>query len=296
VRATEPVEGLLPVDKPAGPTSHDLVAHVRRSLRSGRAGHAGTLDPFATGLLLVLLGRATRLAEYVSALDKTYVATLRFGATSTTGDPEGEITAVAGTAAPSEAEVRDVLGSFLGEREQVPPAYSAVRVGGERAYRMARGGVAFSLRPRLVRIERLEILEYAHPLLRLRAVTGPGVYVRSLARDLGEALGSGAYLTALRRERIGPFDVEQAIRGAESGAEIAARILPAEAAVEHLPALRLGEGIARALAQGRRLPGVGGVGAGLIRLLAPGGFLGVGAVEAGDLRGIKILYPERASA
>jgi tRNA pseudouridine55 synthase len=292
---------LLLVDKPAGPTSHDLVARVRRALRSRRAGHAGTLDPFATGLLVLLLGRATRLAEYVSALEKTYVATLCLGAASTTGDPEGEIVAVAAAYAPSEPRVGQVLQGFLGEREQVPPPYSAVRVGGERAYRMARGGVAFSLLPRRVRIARLEILEYAYPLLRLRAVTGPGVYVRSLARDVGEALGSAAYLTELRREAIGPFDVERAVRpSAESSEELADAILPPEAAVAHLPCVTLEEGAARALAQGRRLPAAeGGAGVnadGRVRLLAPAGFLGVGSIESGELRGVKILYPERALA
>ncbi len=296
---TEAAEGLLLVDKPAGPTSHDLVARVRRALGVRRAGHAGTLDPFATGLLLLLLGRVTRLAEYVSALDKTYTATLRLGASSTTGDPEGEIAELPGAPAPAEGDVRSVLERFLGEREQVPPAHSAVRVGGERAYRLARGGVAFTITPRRVRIAHLEMLDYAYPRLRLRVVTGPGFYVRSLARDVGEALRSAAYLTELRREGIGCFDVARAVEpAAVNGAGLAGRLLPPEAAVAHLPSVALDEVAARALAQGLRLPvaalpAASGV-TGPVRLLAPAGFLGVGVIEREELRGAKILYPERA--
>jgi tRNA pseudouridine55 synthase len=293
-----PTEGLLLVDKPAGPTSHDVVVSVRRALGVRRAGHAGTLDPFATGLLLILVGRASRLAEYLAGFDKTYVASLRLGASSSTGDRDGEISELSPPArAPSEADVRRALAGFLGERDQVPPEFSAVHVGGERAYRMARGGVAFTLEPRRVRLERLEVLEYAHPLLHLRAVTGPGFYVRSLARDLGEALGSAAYLTALRRERIGPFDVERAVAVA-TGADLSAHVLATEAAVSHLPRVRLEATAARALAQGRRVPASGVPGPresrGPVTLVGPAGFLGVGELDELGLRPVKILHPERA--
>ncbi|HEY7460502.1 MAG TPA: tRNA pseudouridine(55) synthase TruB [Gemmatimonadota bacterium] len=293
-----PTEGLLLVDKPAGPTSHDVVAGVRRALGARRAGHAGTLDPFATGLLLILVGRATRLAEYLAGLDKTYVATLRLGASSTTGDRDGEISEPSPLATPpSEADVRRALAGFLGERDQVPPEFSAVHVGGERAYRMARGGVAFTLEPRRVRLERLEVLEYAYPRLHLRVVTGPGFYVRSLARDLGEALGSAAYLTALRRETIGPFDVERAVAVA-TGAELSAHLLAAEAAVSHLPWLGLDAAAAGDLARGRRVPASGlpvaGESRGLVALAGPAGFLGVGELDELGLRPVKILHPERA--
>lgn len=295
----ETAEGLLLADKPAGPTSHDVVSRIRGILGVRRAGHAGTLDPFARGLLLVLLGRATRLAEYLSALDKTYLATLHLGASSSTGDPEGEIAEVVPPPPPpSEADLQGVLEGFSGEHEQVPPAHSAVHVAGERAYRMARGGVAFTLSPRRVRIARLEILDYAYPLLRLRLVTSSGFYVRSFARDVGEALGSAAYVAELRREAIGTFHLARAVVPRRSTREeLAAQVLAPEAAVAHLPSVSLDEIEGRALAQGRRLPlpavctnaGLDGA----VRLEVPGGFLGVGAVEGEGLRGLKILYPER---
>jgi tRNA pseudouridine55 synthase len=300
IRADAP-EGLLLVDKPAGPTSHDVVVWVRRALRSTRVGHAGTLDPFATGLLLLLMGRATRLAEYVSALDKTYVATLRLGAASTTGDPEGEIRAlVPAPEPPSEDVLRATLGAFLGEQDQVPPIYSAKRVAGERAYRMARRSAPVALAPTRVRIERIELLVYAYPLLRLRVTTGPGTYVRSLARDLGEALASAAYLTALRREEIGPFSVDQAVEPAgPAGEELVGRLQPVEAAVTHLPALAVDGPAALALSRGKRVQAWGARGPAAreetVRLLCPGGFLGIGALGPEGLRGVKILYPERAA-
>ncbi|MBA2565439.1 MAG: tRNA pseudouridine(55) synthase TruB, partial [Gemmatimonadetes bacterium] len=242
------LEGVLLADKPAGPTSHDVVARVRRAFGGARVGHAGTLDPFATGLLVLLLGRATRLAEYVSALDKTYVATLRLGASSTTGDPEGEIREIAGDV-PDEAHVRAALAGFLGEQAQVPPIFSAKRVGGERARRLARRRAPVALAPSRVRIERIDLVAYASPRLTLRVTTGPGVYIRSLARDLGESLGSAGYVTALRREAIGGFRVEDALQasdledpagGASAVEELAARLLPPAAAVAHLPTVTLG--------------------------------------------------------
>jgi tRNA pseudouridine55 synthase len=299
VSRIETAEGLLLADKPAGPTSHDVVSRIRGILGVRRAGHAGTLDPFARGLLLVLLGRATRLAEDLSALDKTYLATLHLGASSSTGDPEGEIAEVVPPPPPpSEADLQGVLEGFSGEHEQVPPAHSAVHVAGERAYRMARGGVAFTLSPRRVRIARLEILDDAYPLLRLRLVTSSGFYVRSFARDVGEALGSAAYVAELRREAIGTFHLARAVVPRRSTREeLAAQVLAPEAAVAHLPSVSLDEIEGRALAQGRRLPlpavctnaGLDGA----VRLEVPGGFLGVGAVEGEGLRGLKILYPER---
>lgn len=295
-------QGLLLADKPAGPTSHDVVRAARRALRGARSGHAGTLDPFATGLLLLLVGRATRLAEYASDLDKTYAATLRLGAASTTGDPEGEISELSPSPPPPpRAALEAALAGLEGERDQVPPLFSAKRVAGQRAYRMARRSAVFVLAPRRVRIERVELLSYEYPRVSLRVTTGPGAYVRSLARDLGEALGSAAYLTALRRESIGPFSVTEAVdvRG-RTGDELAARLLPPERAVAHLPVVHLDAGAARALVQGRPAPldelPRHGAPSERFRLVAPGGFLGVGMLEPSGVRAVKVLYPERADS
>jgi tRNA pseudouridine55 synthase len=167
---------------------------------------------------------------------------------------------------------------------------------GERAYHMARRGATFTLAPRRVRVHAIEVLAYAYPLLRLRVVTGPGVYVRSLARDLGEALGSAAYLRELQRESIGPFSVQDAVDvTAVPPSDVVARLLPAECAVAHLPALEVDAEAAEALVQGRRVPGPATalVVAGPLRMIGPGGFLGVGVSVRGELRSLKVLHPER---
>ncbi len=219
------MDGLILVDKPAGVTSHDVVARVRREVvgreRSGkgvgrvRVGHAGTLDPFATGLLVVLLGRATRVQAHVMALAKRYEATARFGWTSTTGDPEGELTET-GRLPPEPLELP------TGTLRQRPPAYSAVHVDGRRAYALARSGVAVELPEREVRVHRFERLAADRFLIECSA----GTYVRSLVADLGDA-----YCTALRRTAIGPFDVAEATRDPSAAHlvgldEALARVLP----------------------------------------------------------------------
>jgi tRNA pseudouridine55 synthase len=280
------------------------VAAVRRAWRGVRIGHAGTLDPFATGLLLLLVGRATRLAEYASALEKTYLATIRLGAVSTTDDPEGSVTETPGFAPPPPAALDEALARFRGEQDQVPPAFSAKHVGGERAYRLARRGAAVALAPRRVRIARLERLAWEPPLLTVRAVTGPGVYVRSLARDLGETLGTGGYLAALRREAVGPFRVEDAVRPGEPPDVLAAALRPAETAVAHLPAARVDASGAAALLRGAAVPrgavrlepaaepaaGVDPRADGsAVRLLGPDGFLGVGRLTRESVSPARLL-------
>jgi tRNA pseudouridine55 synthase len=294
------------VDKPAGPTSHDVVAAVRRVWRGARVGHAGTLDPFATGLLLLLLGRATRLAEYASALDKTYLATVRLGAVSTTDDPEGVLTDSPGFEPPSAGAIDLALARFVGEVEQVPPAFSAKHVAGERAYRLARRGAAVTLAPRRVRIDRIERLAWEPPLLTFRAVTGPGVYVRSLARDLGEALGTGGYLAALRREAVGGFRVETAAPAGGGEEALAAALLPPESAVAHLPPARVDAEGAASLLRGAAIPRRAAVvenagasiragradaarGGRAVRILGPDGLLGVGRLSADSLSPARLL-------
>ena len=203
-------EGGLVIDNPAGMTSHDVVASVRRALGQPRVGHTGTLDPMATGVLPLLLGRATRLAQYVSAADKGYLATIRFGQATTTGDAEG---APLGPACPVtlEPEVLESLVSrFRGPQMQVPPAVSAKQVRGTRAYVLARSMPDLQLAPVPVEVHDLELVAVAGSEAQLRLAVSAGYYVRSLARDLGVALGTGAHLAALRRERSGWFTLDQA--------------------------------------------------------------------------------------
>ncbi|MHC4981728.1 MAG: tRNA pseudouridine(55) synthase TruB [Planctomycetota bacterium] len=204
--------GLLNIHKPPGPTSHDIVAQVRRLLgKKTKVGHAGTLDPFAEGVLVVCVGAATRLADYVQAYPKQYTAEVMLGATSSTDDVEGEITETPNAKAAGEENVREALQGFVGEVEQTPPAHSAVHLGGERAYKLARRGETPDLQPRPVTIHSIELLEYEYPALQIDVRCGSGTYIRSLARDIGSALGVGGYCSALTRTAIGPFKLKEAV-------------------------------------------------------------------------------------
>ncbi len=202
------------MDKPAGVTSHDVVAIVRRRLGIDAVGHTGTLDPFATGLLLLLLGGATRLGRFAAGDPKRYRATARLGFGTTTDDLTGEPLGPAWDGEwPPRDRVESTLTEMVGAVDQRPPAFSAKKVGGVRSYRLARrlGPAAVALDPVLVRIDHLGLVDYAPPRVEFTAQVGPGVYLRSVARDLGERLGTGAHLTALRREGVGPFGVEAAV-------------------------------------------------------------------------------------
>jgi tRNA pseudouridine55 synthase len=269
------MHGVLVVAKPAGPTSHDVVALVRRLASTRKIGHGGTLDPFASGVLPLFLGGATRLVEYHLADDKAYRATICFGATSTTDDLDGDLTPVElapGAAAPSRAAVEEALRGFLGGQLQRPPVYSAVQVGGRRAYAMARAGEAVVLPARSVEIKALDIVEWdgtdpARPIAIVDVVCTAGTYVRALARDLGERLGCGAYLGALVRTASGPFTLAHArtldaLRAAAAGAGpdgIRALLLPSDTGLEAMPAVALtATEIADAL-QGRYVRPAGGL-------------------------------------
>ncbi len=200
------------IDKPAGMTSHDVVAGVRRRFKTKAVGHTGTLDPFATGLLVVVLGGATRLARFVEAERKTYLATARLGFATATDDRMGERIGEAWSGTwPDRAAVEAALQRFVGSVEQRPPAFSAKKVDGVRSYALARRGQAVELKTATVEIDRVTLVEYAPPVVSWRAVVGPGTYLRAMARDLGEALGTGGHLAELRRESVGRFDVGQAI-------------------------------------------------------------------------------------
>ena len=202
--------GLIPVAKPAGPTSHDVVDLVRGALGEERVGHLGTLDPFAEGLLVVLVGRATRLAAFAAGWTKAYDGVIRLGVTTDTDDATGAVLKTE-TMAVTAAQLAAALAQFRGGYEQRPPAYSAVKIAGERAYRRARRGEVVEPAARRVEVGQLELVEYAAPDVRFRATVGGGTYLRSLARDIGAALGCGGHLATLRRTAVGPLTLAEAV-------------------------------------------------------------------------------------
>lgn len=256
------LDGILVVAKPAGPTSHDIVALVRRLTATRRVGHGGTLDPFATGVLPLFLGRATRLVEYHLGDRKAYRATICFGASSTTDDLDGELTPADGPA-PDRPAVEAALATQLGPIAQVPPAYSAIKLGGRRAYAMARAGETPVLAPRQVTIDRLELLDWdgsdpERPIAIVEVDCSAGTYVRSLARDVGMAVGSAAYLGALVRTGSGSFRIDrahslEAIRAAaESGpAGLVPLLLPLDTGLEALPRVTLSDAEVVAVGRGQ---------------------------------------------
>jgi len=205
------ISGVLVIDKPTGMTSHDVVQIVRRGTGIRRAGHTGTLDPRASGVLVVLIGPAVRLSEYVSAADKRYQAIIRLGSATDTYDAEGQFVREETSIDISEEEFEKVLKQFEGEIEQTPPPYSAVKVRGRRAYDMARKGEEVKLQPRKIQVHHLEVLEWAPPEVVVDVHCSSGTYVRSLANDLGEVLGCGAYLVGLRRTKSGRFSLRDAV-------------------------------------------------------------------------------------
>ncbi len=205
------VSGVLVIDKPAGLTSHQVVQIVRKGTGIRRAGHTGTLDPRASGVLVVLIGPAVRLSEWVSSSDKRYLATIRLGEVRDTYDAEGRILETHPWEHITEEQIRDILKQFEGEIEQVPPAYSAVRVQGKRAYALAREGKPVELKPRKIKVYKLDLLEWEPPDLVVDVYCSSGTYVRSLAHDLGQALGTGAYLLGLRRTQSGRFTLRDAV-------------------------------------------------------------------------------------
>lgn len=224
--------GVVHVNKPRGISSRNVVDRVLGLVRPAKVGHAGTLDPLATGVLVVCIGPATKLITYVQDHPKTYRATFRLGERSNTDDLEGEIVPVDVSEPPTEAAVRAALGAFVGRIPQVPPAYSAVRVDGRRAYELARKGRDVELEPRIVEVHAIEVVRFAYPELVLDIECGSGTYIRSIGRDLGEALGCGGLMTALERTRIGPFRIEDA---ADPYALSLERISPAMTCVADFP-------------------------------------------------------------
>jgi tRNA pseudouridine55 synthase len=277
------VSGLIIVDKPAGWTSHDVVARIRRLAGTRRVGHAGTLDPMATGVLVVGVEKATRLLGYLALTEKEYLATIRLGQATDSGDADGTVVSAAPAGDLTLAGVRAAATALTGAIQQVPPAISAVKVGGRRAYRLAREGKAPVLAARAVTVHEFTISD-PHPadgLLDVTAVVrcSSGTYVRALARDLGESLGVGGHLTMLRRRRVGPYDLSGA-RGLDELA-VDLRVIPlAEAAAAAFPVRPLTPEQALSLGHGARLPAAG-MGPGPVAALAPDGTL-VALVEERD--------------
>jgi tRNA pseudouridine55 synthase len=243
----------LLVDKPEGPTSHDVVARARRLFGTAAVGHTGTLDPFATGLLVLVFGGATRLARWAERHRKTYRAGIRLGSVTDTDDRTGAVLEEKHPAIwPSPELINEAVAGFVGAQSQRPPAYSAKRVGGERSHRLARRGANPEPSPAQVTVFSLELLEYRPPLISLRAEVSAGTYIRALARDLGERLGTGAHLAELRRESIGPWQVEHATPlGELTGAE---PLLPARALVGDLQPVALAPEELAAVGHGRDVP------------------------------------------
>lgn len=207
-------DSVLLIDKPAGITSFGVVARVRRRLseqlgKKAKVGHTGTLDPFATGLMIIVTGKECRNAGQYSKLDKVYEATIRLGETSSTGDPEGEITPISGDQ-PQLSDVETALEQFTGEITQRPPIFSAIKINGRRAYDLARKGEVVEMPERKVTIYSLQILDYTYPELKIRVHVSSGTYIRTLADDIGKALRTGAYCSALRRTKIADYSVEDA--------------------------------------------------------------------------------------
>ena len=250
----EMTEGLLNIDKPAGITSHDVVARVRRVAGVRRVGHAGTLDPLATGVLLVGVGPATRLIEYLVGQTKTYEAEVRLGQATNTYDAEGEVVAERPFSHITLAAITQTLDPFRGRIEQKPPIYSAIKKDGQPLYKLARQGIEVDVPTRQVTIYTLDLLGWDAPFLHLRVTCSAGTYIRSLAHDLGQVLGCGGHLTALRRTAIGSFTVETAVSLPDlTPTTLPTHLQPPDTAVAHLPRLTLTAQDAQQWQHGMRL-------------------------------------------
>lgn len=227
---TKELEGVLLVDKPTAHTSHDVVARLRRKLNMRRIGHAGTLDPMATGLLIMLIGKATRISQYLISLDKEYEGTITLGQTTDSQDADGEVRETRPVPPLTEEDVRTAMNSFLGDQYQMPPMYSAIKINGVPLYKSARKGEEVVREPRFIRVMSFDLTRFAPPQLDFRLRSSKGTYVRTIAHDLGQKLGCGAHLSALRRTATDRFNISQALTldaiEALSIPEIERRLIP----------------------------------------------------------------------
>jgi tRNA pseudouridine55 synthase len=263
-------DGLVVVDKPAGWTSHDVVARVRRLAGTRRVGHAGTLDPMATGVLVVGIERATRLLGHLALHDKDYDATIRLGVTTTTDDAEGDVVATCATDGITDAAIAEAVERLTGDIEQVPSAVSAVKVAGERAYAKVRRGEQVALEPRKVHVARFDVVDRRRSDLDVRVTVSSGTYVRALARDLGRELGVGGHLTALRRTRVGGFTLDRARTLDMLAASL--EVVPlSDAVAAAFPRVDVAEDVVRAISFGQRFALMDAPAAPVVGVFAPDG-------------------------
>ncbi|MBI4519281.1 MAG: tRNA pseudouridine(55) synthase TruB [Gemmatimonadetes bacterium] len=283
--------GILPVDKPSGPTSHDIVERARRSLGVRRIGHTGTLDPFASGLLLLCVGPATRLAEYFSALDKRYVATVLLGVQTDTDDLDGSVVrASEAWRSLDDGRISDALRGFLGPSLQVPPRYSAKKAGGRRLYEHARAGRPLAPEPVPVEIQDVSMLDIRLPEVTFAVSCSSGTYVRALARDLGETLGVGGHLIRLRRTSIGPFHVESAVADLHAAECVAGAWLSPARALAGWPRSDVDSATATRLAHGETVaaPESVALAAGPVAVFQGERLVAIALVQDGVLRPAKV--------
>lgn len=285
------MDGILNINKPLGLTSHDVVAQVRRAAGQKRVGHAGTLDPLATGVLLVCLGRATRLVEYLMGQKKVYEATVKLGQSTATYDAEGEVTLTRPVPPLTITQLEEALNPFRGEIEQVPPMYSALKQKGQPLYKLARAGVEVERPSRPVTIYQLTLLSWQEPELQLEIHCSAGTYIRSLAHDLGELLGCGGHLTALKRTAVGTFTTEKAVDLTTlTSLTIQEQLWPLTAGVQHLPQLTISDEMAQDLLNGKTVPAEQP--AGLTAAFTPAGqFVGLISAAQGTWQAEK-MFPE----
>ena len=280
-----PIDGLLLLDKPAGDTSNRALQQVKTLLNARKAGHTGSLDPMATGLLLICLGQATKLCESLLAADKSYRVKLRLGQETDTGDCEGQVIAEHEVNI-TEAQVHEALKKFRAQKEQIPPMYSALKHKGQPLYRLARQGVEIERKPRPVTLHALDLESFDSPLLTLTLRCSSGYYVRTLATDLGREWGCGAHVAELVRSEIGPFTLDRAITLPEleelkPGTAREARLLNIEQAIEHLPAIRLPASLAFYFQSGKNIKLTQPAEPGQVRVYGEGGrLIGLGEATA----------------
>ena len=297
------IHGWIIIDKPGGLSSNAVVGRVRRLTGAAKVGHAGTLDPMATGVLPMALGEATKIVSYLMDGAKAYRFTVRWGEQRDTDDAEGEVVATS-DARPAKEQILVVLGNFIGDIEQVPPVFSAIKIEGKRAYALARADQAPEMKPRTIHIEDLKLLSVVDAdHAEFEAVSGKGAYMRSLARDLGTALGTVGHIVQLRRISVGPFDEKQAIsldklESLRHSAPLSEHLLPVETVLDDIPALALTETEARKLNQGQAIPvlpvasrsPLKNIGQGdVVRVMAEGRLVALAKINGGEIRPFRVI-------
>ena len=302
-RRGKAIHGWIIIDKPGGLSSNAVVGRVRRLTGAAKVGHAGTLDPMATGVLPMALGEATKIVSYLMDGAKAYRFTVRWGEQRDTDDAEGEVVATS-DARPAKEQILVVLGNFIGDIEQVPPVFSAIKIEGKRAYALARADQAPEMKPRTIHIEDLKLLSVVDAdHAEFEAVSGKGAYMRSLARDLGTALGTVGHIAKLRRIAVGPFDEKQAIsldklESLRHSAPLSEHLLPVETVLDDIPALALTETEARKLNQGQAIPvlpvasrsPLKNIGQGdVVRVMAEGRLVALAKINGGEIRPFRVM-------